>query len=347
MNNELEQHKISDKIKWILTLLAFILVGVMLAGIICGWFDKKEQTPQEPEQTVTDDIDGSGLLVTPASTKTMKLAAAPLAQSVNDYILTATVAPSNAGNTGVDWAIAWSDASSEWASGKTVTDYITVAPASDGALTATVSCNKAFGEQIKVTVTSRENSKITADCLCDYSKKIIGFNITTYSGYNADGVNLSDNISIYTFDKPAYCFNYTSTVVTFEYSDYTVDDKFATTYNTTINPEYSGYLSEAGLTVQQTTKSSNSLWGGSHFFYFYASVPGGMREVSFCGFTPEQANTAISIAKQHTDVAAYNWSVICTGTYSTYTHAIPVYFSESSLTAVVTGVSLDNSSLMY
>ena len=49
MNNELERHKTNDKIKWILTLLAFILVGVMLAGIICGWFDKKEQTPKEPE----------------------------------------------------------------------------------------------------------------------------------------------------------------------------------------------------------------------------------------------------------------------------------------------------------
>ena len=43
MSNELYEHKRSDTIKWVLTLLAFILVGVMLAGIICGWFDKKDE----------------------------------------------------------------------------------------------------------------------------------------------------------------------------------------------------------------------------------------------------------------------------------------------------------------
>ena len=46
-NNELYQHKRSDTIKWALTLLAFILVGVMLAGIICGWFDKKDEPAEE------------------------------------------------------------------------------------------------------------------------------------------------------------------------------------------------------------------------------------------------------------------------------------------------------------
>ena len=44
-NNELYEHKRSDTVKWVLTLFAFILVGVMLAGIILGWFDKKEEPP--------------------------------------------------------------------------------------------------------------------------------------------------------------------------------------------------------------------------------------------------------------------------------------------------------------
>ena len=54
--------------------------------------------------------------------------------------------------------------SSSWASGKTVTDYVTVTPTSDGALTANVECKQAFGEQIKVTVTSRENTNVYASC---------------------------------------------------------------------------------------------------------------------------------------------------------------------------------------
>ena len=49
-NNELYEHKRSDTVKWVLTLLAFILVGVMLTGVILGWFDKKEEPPVEEEQ---------------------------------------------------------------------------------------------------------------------------------------------------------------------------------------------------------------------------------------------------------------------------------------------------------
>lgn len=51
-HNELSSHKKSDTVKWVLTLIAFILTGIMFAGIICGWFVKKEATlPTETEQT--------------------------------------------------------------------------------------------------------------------------------------------------------------------------------------------------------------------------------------------------------------------------------------------------------
>ena len=60
-NNELYEHKQSDTVKWVLTLFAFIFVGVMLAGIILGWFDKKEEPPAEEEQTEQAAVtDGEG-----------------------------------------------------------------------------------------------------------------------------------------------------------------------------------------------------------------------------------------------------------------------------------------------
>ena len=43
MNNELQQHKKSDTVKWILTFIAFILVGIMIIGIILGWFERKKE----------------------------------------------------------------------------------------------------------------------------------------------------------------------------------------------------------------------------------------------------------------------------------------------------------------
>lgn len=51
MNNELQEHKTRDKIKWICTLIAFIIVGVTLIGIICGMVaNKKEGQPQKSEE---------------------------------------------------------------------------------------------------------------------------------------------------------------------------------------------------------------------------------------------------------------------------------------------------------
>ena len=50
MNNELQEHKKSDTVKWILTLVGFILVGMLLIGIILGWFEKKEVQGDQREQ---------------------------------------------------------------------------------------------------------------------------------------------------------------------------------------------------------------------------------------------------------------------------------------------------------
>ena len=79
----------------------------------------------------------------------------------------------------IDWSIAWKDPSSEWATGKVVTDYVTVTPTSDGALTAKVKkvagqglYAGGFGEQIIITAASRVRPELkataTVDCLKSY-----------------------------------------------------------------------------------------------------------------------------------------------------------------------------------
>ena len=81
------------------------------------------------------------------------------AQAETAYTLTATITPADAANKAVDWTIAFKNASSEWATGKTVTEYATVTPSADGALTAVVENVAAFGEQIVVKATSRDNAE--------------------------------------------------------------------------------------------------------------------------------------------------------------------------------------------
>lgn len=89
------------------------------------------------------------------------------------YTLTATVYPVSASDKTVDWTIAWANAESTWATGKTVTDYVTAQAQADGSTVCIVSCLQAFGEQIEVTVTARANENATATCTLDYVKRIV------------------------------------------------------------------------------------------------------------------------------------------------------------------------------
>lgn len=197
-NNELYEHKRSDTVKWVLTLFAFILVGVMLAGVILGWFDKKEEPPAEEEQTeqaAVTDGEGNAMdedIVYPMPEKMSFSAAAfaqPLAQfgepsgttvtspqSV-DVRIEAYVYPESAANKAVDFSVAWGNAPTHGS--EQVSNYLTVTPDSDGSTTATVSCKKSFGDDtIIITVTTREGG-YTATCTVSFTGIASGIEITS------------------------------------------------------------------------------------------------------------------------------------------------------------------------
>lgn len=81
--------------------------------------------------------------------------------------LTAKVEPIDADQR-VDWTYEFVNASSTWAKGKTLTDYMTIAPKSDGSTELAVTCKKSFGEPIKITCTSRANNNISASTVVDF-----------------------------------------------------------------------------------------------------------------------------------------------------------------------------------
>ena len=83
----------------------------------------------------------------------------------------ATVLPADA-NQNVSWHVVFANAESEWATGKTVTDYVEVTPTYEGSTTATLSCKKSFGEQIKLVCTSVENAEISASVTVDFIQTI-------------------------------------------------------------------------------------------------------------------------------------------------------------------------------
>ena len=118
MNNELFNHQKSDAVKWVCTLLAFLIVGVLIAGIICGWFDKKETPPAEQTATgfivTPDEINGASLSVKAMSANGNEVNA----MAENSYTVTETIQPATALHRANRW-VAWKNASSAWATLKT------------------------------------------------------------------------------------------------------------------------------------------------------------------------------------------------------------------------------------
>lgn len=217
-----------------LALVMVLTMGAAATSLTMGiknndWF-KKDDTQTE-EQTQEENSGVGAVIGDTQSNGTVRLMSASIPVdeydeygvsplSENAYTLTATITPDNATNKAVDWSVAWKNPSSAWANGKNISEYVTVAASSDGALTATVSCLKAFGEQVVITVTSRDNPSVTGSVNVDYVKRVTD---VTLSVAKANAINFTDT------------FSYTVTPI---YSDGTIDGTFSLT-NATVGLESS------------------------------------------------------------------------------------------------------------
>ncbi len=210
-NYSFRAHAASDHRKWIAVTLAILLIiAVIVTGVLTDWFsnwnkyclfghnygedglcvrcgEAKAGGEVEKVEPVVDD--NGGMQSAQAANNGIRLMSAAIPrEQFGDYgimsiaesaqQLTATIDPSDATNKAVDWSIAWKNPSSAFASGKTVTDYVTVTPTEDGALTANVQCLQAFGEQIEIKVTSRDDNSKFATCNVDYKKRVSGVETT-------------------------------------------------------------------------------------------------------------------------------------------------------------------------
>lgn len=205
----LNQHVKSDKVKWIITGIALVLILAILGGVLAAvltetnpkdWFEQ----PAGEETETPDVTDGDGNEMESGKVYPMPssmIFATTAAES--GITIKATVEPADATNKSLTWSVEWVNPSSSWANGKNVSEYISLAR--NGQDTATVSCLKAFGEQAKIVVTSESNPEAKAECTLDYKQRISGINDMEYSGvgenngvlYSFGNVGSVDDISIY------------------------------------------------------------------------------------------------------------------------------------------------------
>lgn len=105
--------------------------------------------------------------------------------------ITATITPSTATNKAVDWSIAWVGDESE-----DISDYLTVTPTSNGALTANVTCKKSFrGKSALITVTARDGG-VTATCAVSYEGEPSAFVVNNASNNENVDCNFRDSVSV-------------------------------------------------------------------------------------------------------------------------------------------------------
>lgn len=169
-NHELNEHKKSDAVKWV---VVFTLITVLLAGTIAALAIAVNSAKTAETAALNDNLQ-----VVSQQSNGVKLSMARLAENqYNTVTITATVSPEDVENKAVDWTIEWQTPDSEYASGKTVTDYCTLTPTSDGALTAKVQCLQPFEEYIDIKATTREGG-YTAVCTIVFAGKPSGFTVS-------------------------------------------------------------------------------------------------------------------------------------------------------------------------
>lgn len=167
-----------ETVKTIVMIVAILLAICLMVGLIAQGVALSRLKSEGAEQQAAV-IDDKGNMMVSGTTYAMPArmvfatTAAEVSNASEGITLMATISPETADNKAVDWSVAFANQSSSWAKGKNVTDYVTVMPSFDGALTATVNCLKAFGEQIIITVTSRANPRATAECTLDYARRIL------------------------------------------------------------------------------------------------------------------------------------------------------------------------------
>ena len=342
--------------KIVTAVLAILLVVVIagaaaLVGVLSNGFkDWTKFQPDEQTEQTDETADNGGAIIGESVGNGVKLMSAKIpvaeyaangvsAQAETAYTLTATITPNDASNKAVNWSVAFVNPSSSWANGKKVTDYVTVTPVANSVLTATVECKQAFGEQIKVTVTSVDNPEKSASCTVDYAQKVTGASLSFGGAAN---------------------FDYESSSV------YTLADTFAVEYEIVFhfNPQLTYFFSALDFEVDDFVSDVKS---GEHIYFdvsfFDSYLTGTLVSGAVIGVGSESSPSWILIGGDNSVNFVYeifnfidetggecfsiDITVSVEGTYSDFTYTTTLSARDFVNNSTITDVSLNESNIIF
>ena len=264
MSNDYNDKSWTERTNWILTVIALALVAILSIGLLCALFIQPQDNDEEAvpkDGAIISETAENGISL--MSAKIMPVAYAESGVSAladTAYTLTATVEPDYSGEKEFDWSIKFQNASSSWANGKTVTNYVTVTPTSDGANTATIECKQSFGEKIIVTCTSRDYAGLSATCTVDYAQRITGMDVTLEGSRTGDrDIPEGEEVTInFTYYGGTSSYNVYTVRATATYSDvYTLAE------SATCNVSF---LTSAGTGDSHTYFNGNEMTGSYGYY---------------------------------------------------------------------------------
>lgn len=342
--------------------LVFVFLFAALITVCLAFFPAKKTQP--PINEITDIPDLGGMTISDGNIKnngislmSAKIASADYseygisAQAENAYTLTASLTPSDANNQLVDWSVTWKNPSSAWASGKSVTDYVTLTTATNGALTANISSLQAFGEQIIITCTSRDNPNATASCTVDYAQKLTGYklsfgnvdinfggdtNVIMEINPNGDTVGGAANVQLDKSDIYTVAENFTYSIKLI--SEYAATGSSVTDNHLKLNGHaitgcpYQGYDTHISSLYFDYTHEI------SHWFIMGRSKDIYFKDLSASELVPYFSNIG--------NPNMYYVVLDITGKYSSFSYMSHVKCAGYKNTASVQSLALDNSSIV-
>lgn len=375
-------------IKAVISVIAVVGVLAFFLGVVSSWYTNWDTStwfgrgggnstvqPDDPNKPdVGYDTGHDGAIITVGGGNGIRLTSAKLPVSAyaangvsqyadTAYILTATVSPSDATNIALDWSVAFVEPDSEWATGKTVTDYVTVTPTADGASTAAVECKQAFGEQIVVTCKARSNADVSATCSVDYTQKLLGSELWIGGPQGGPNTTFTESDNVFLLLRATMSSNPFDSDVSFGSSKLitsaacTLPDNYTWTIKCRGTPVLWDHHYLEGVGLEFNTVETVVYENGKYKSYFATSSesdirihtfsPSGLAAIYGNAYKSAQFYNMLGADEiKNTDGCLLIESTI-TGKYSTYTYTYKATFPQHNFAKNVTDVELDNDSIIF